>query len=62
VVVKRIKDDYMVATGEANHDSRLYTFSSFVPKYNAQALLMYSNTKRKMWHERFGHLNYMYLQ
>ena len=62
VVVKSIKDDSMVAIGEANHDSRLYTFSSFVPKSNAQALLIHLNTNRKLWHERFGHLNYRYLQ
>ena len=48
VVVKSIKDDSMVAIGEANHDSRLYTFSSFVPKSNAQALLIHSNTERKL--------------
>ena len=43
IVVKSIKDDSMVAIGEANHDSRLYTFSSFVPKANAQALLIHLN-------------------
>ncbi len=61
VVVKSIKDDSMIAIGEANHDSRLYTFSSFVPKSNAQALLLHSNVESKPWHERFGHLNYRYL-
>ena len=35
VVVKSIKDDSMVAVGEAKHDSRIYTFSSFVYKSNA---------------------------
>ena len=35
VVVKRIKDESMVSIGEANHDSRIYTFSSFVYKSNA---------------------------
>ena len=48
VVVKSINDDSMVAIGEANHDSRLYTFSSFVPKSNAQALLIHLNTKKKI--------------
>ena len=61
VVVKSIKDESMVTIGESNHDSRIYTFSSFVPKSNAQALLMHSNIERKLWHERFGHLNYRYL-
>ena len=35
VVVKSIKDESMVTIGEANHDSRLYTFSFFMPKSNA---------------------------
>ena len=60
--MKSIKDDSMVAIGEANHGLRLYIFSSFVPKSNAQTLLMHSNTESKLWHERFGHLNYRYLQ
>ena len=60
--VEGIKDDSMVAIGEAKHDSRLYNFSSFVPKSNAQALLIHLNTERKLWHERFGHLNSRYLQ
>ena len=41
LVVKSIKDDSMVAIGDANHDSRIYTFYSFVPKSNTQALLMH---------------------
>ena len=61
VIVKNVNDDSMVAIGEANHDSRLYTFSSFVPKSNAQALLMPSNIEIKLWHKSFGHLNYKYL-
>ena len=61
VVVKSIKDDSMVAVCESKHDSRIYTFSSFVPNSNAQALLIHSNIERKLWHERFGHLIYRYL-
>ena len=61
VVVKSIKDGSMIAKGEANHDSRLYTFSSFVPKSNAQALLLHSNIENKPCYERFRHLNCRYL-
>ena len=61
VVVKSIKDDSMIGIDKANHDSRLYTFSSFVPKTNAHALLLHSNVERKLLHERFGNLNYKYL-
>ena len=44
VVVKSIKDDSMVAIGEAKQDSILYTFSSSMPKSNAQSLLIHLNT------------------
>ena len=62
IVVKNLKDDSMVAIGKANHETRLYSFSHFVPKSTSLALLTHSNSQSKLWHERFGHLNYRYLQ
>ena len=62
VVVKEIKDDALVAVGQANHNTRLYSFSHFVPKSPSTILLTHSNSKSKLWHEWFGHLNYRYLQ
>ena len=61
-MVKNLKDDSMVAVGKANHEKRIYSFSHFVPKSTSLALLTHSNTQSKLWHERFGHLNYHYLQ
>ena len=52
----------MVVVGKANHETRLYSFSHFVPKSTSLALLTHSNTQSKLWHDRFGHLNYRYLQ
>lgn len=48
IVVKSTKDYCMVAIDQDKHNSRLYTFSSFVPKSNAQTLLIHSNTKSKL--------------
>ena len=33
-----------------------------MPKSTSLALLTHSNTQSKLWHDRFGHLNYRYLQ
>ena len=62
VVVKELDDDALVAVGQVNDNSRLYSFSHFVPSSPSRALLTHSNSESKLWHERFGHLNYRYLQ
>ncbi|MGI4370261.1 GAG-pre-integrase domain-containing protein, partial [Klebsiella pneumoniae] len=61
VVVKELDDDALVAVGQVNDNSRLYSFSHFVPSSPSRALLTHSNSESKLWHERFGHLNYHYL-
>jgi hypothetical protein len=50
-----------VATGEVNHQSRLYTFSEFIePDY--ALLLTHASESSRIWHERFGNLNFIYMQ
>jgi hypothetical protein len=50
-----------VATGEVNHQSRLYTFSEFIePDY--ALLLTHADESSRICHERFGHLNFRYMQ
>jgi hypothetical protein len=50
-----------VATGEVNHQSRLYTFSKFIePDY--ALLLTHADERSRIWHERFRHLNFKYMQ
>jgi hypothetical protein len=50
-----------VATSEVNHQSRLYTFSEFIePDY--ALLLTHADESSRIWHERFGHLNFRYMQ
>ena len=51
----------MVSTGEVNHQSRLYTFSKFIePDY--ALLLTHADESNRIWHERFGYLNFKYMQ
>jgi hypothetical protein len=50
-----------VATSEVNHQSRLYTFSEFIEPDSA-LLLTHADESSRIWHERFGHLNFRYMQ
>jgi hypothetical protein len=50
-----------VATGEVNHESRLYTFYEFIEPDSA-LLLTHVDESSRIWHERFGHLNFRYMQ
>ena len=49
-----------VSTGEVNHQSRLYTFSEFIEPDSA-LLLTHADESSRIWHERFGHLNFIYM-
>jgi hypothetical protein len=50
-----------VSTGEVNHQSRLYTFSEFIEP-DSSLLLTHADESSRIWHERFGHLNFRYMQ
>jgi hypothetical protein len=50
-----------VATGEVNHQSRLYTFSEFIEP-DSSLLLTHADESSRIWHERFGHLNFRYMK
>jgi hypothetical protein len=50
-----------VATGEVNHQPRLYTFSEFIEPDFA-LLLTHADESSRIWHERFGHLNFRYMK
>jgi hypothetical protein len=50
-----------VATSEVNHQSRLYTFSKFIEP-DSSLLLTHANESCRICHERFGHLNFRYMQ
>jgi hypothetical protein len=50
-----------VSTSEVNHQSRLYTFSEFIEPDSA-LLLTHADESSRIWHERFGNLNFRYMQ
>ena len=62
VEIEDISTDQVVAIGYADHHERMYKFSNFLPTSNEQDLLSHANETSKLWHERFGHMNYKYLQ
>ena len=61
VMVWNLKDDSLVAVGKVNHDTRLYSFSHFVPKSPSHALLTQSQSQSKLWHEWYEDLGFHYL-
>ena len=52
----------LVAKGLTNHHAKAYEFSHFVADAKPTALLTHGNEVSRMWHERFGHINFKYLQ
>jgi hypothetical protein len=61
VVITDISTGSQLAHGIADHNSRLYLFSHFVPKFISTVFLSQYNNIIKLWHEIFVHLNYNYL-
>ena len=62
IIIHDLHDNSLIVVGEANHQSRLYTFNQFIAKYEPYLLLMHANDNSRLWHERFGHLNFKYMQ
>ena len=62
VMVFNLKDDSLIGVGKVNHDTRLYSFSHFVPKFPLHALLTQSHSQSTLWHEWYGHLHFRSLQ
>ena len=52
----------LVAKGIANNFTKAYEFSHFLLVSPPIALLSHANNTNKIWHERFGHLNFKYLK
>ena len=51
----------LIAKGLAKHHAKAYEFSHFVADANPTALLTHGNEVSRLWHERFGHINFKYL-
>ena len=62
VSIYDMQTNLKIASGKVNDQSRLYTFSDFVPQSDSILLLTHANEESRIWHERFGHLNFRYMQ
>jgi hypothetical protein len=51
----------MVSTGEVNNQSILYTFFEFIEPDFA-LFLIHADERSRIWHERFRHLNFIYMK
>jgi hypothetical protein len=60
-VITDISTGSQLAHGIADHGSRLYFFSHFVPKSVSTVFMSQSDDIISLWHEIFVHLNYNYL-
>jgi hypothetical protein len=56
-----MQTNYGVATGEVNHQSRLYTFHEFIEPYFA-LFLTHDDESSTTWHKSFGNLNFKYMK
>jgi hypothetical protein len=50
-----------VSIDEVNHQSTIYTFPNFIEPDSA-LLLTHVDESSRIWNERFGHLNFRYMQ
>jgi hypothetical protein len=53
---------HVLATGIVDDITRLYKFDNFGSSSFSSVFVAHSDDLRKLWHERFGHLNYRSLQ
>jgi hypothetical protein len=56
-----MQTNYMASTSEVNHQYKLYTFSKFIEPDSA-LLLTHVDENNRIWHIRFGNLNFRYLK
>ena len=61
VDITEISSGKFIAKGIANHTSKVYMFSHFLPYSNPYALLIHASEASKLWNKIFGHLKYKYL-
>ena len=61
MVVRDLQDlDTIVAYGQVDHGSHLYRFAGFENSYG-KFFIAHVDSLSRLWNERHGHLNYMYL-
>ena len=63
VVIKDLKNlQNVLATGTVDDITMLYKFNNFGSSPFPSVFVPHSDNLSKLWHERFGHLNYGSLQ
>ena len=62
VEIAKISSGQVIAIGYVDHHERMYKFWNFLPTSNDQDILSHDKGISKLWHDRFGHMNYKYLQ
>ena len=63
VVIKDLKDPkHILATSITDDSTRLYKFENFGSSCLPFVFVAHNDEVSKLWHERFGHLNYRSLQ
>eukprot|EP00253_Pinus_taeda_P028506 PITA_28506 len=63
VVIKDLRDPKQIlVTGIAHDSTRLYKFHNFGSSNLPSVFVAHNDEVSKLWHERFGHLNYRSLQ
>lgn len=62
VTIRQLQDpEKVVAIGIVDYENHLYQFHG-VDSSTSSSFIAHVDSVRKHWHERFGHLNYRYLQ
>ena len=61
VEITELASKKLVAKGLANHYAKSYEFSHFVADAKPTAFMTHGNEVSRLWHERFGHMNFKYL-
>ena len=62
VEIKEKSTGKLVGKGIANHSTKAYEFSHFLPISPPTNLLSHANNTSKIWHKIFDHLNFKYLK
>ena len=62
VEIIEIASRKLIAKGIAIHHAKAYEFSHFVADAKPTPLLTHGNEVSRLWHERFGHLIFKYMQ
>jgi hypothetical protein len=60
-LISKMLDGSKYVVGEANQNSKLYSFSQFVPKFDNVILLTYANEERILWLKNFVNFHFSYL-